>query len=125
MDGRTDGRTADRTADRSPISHLAKAGTTKIEMPSYKKQSGTKLDQYQPMVLIVIFMFICYFKQQPLAAILDSQIAYILNSSIQTNETASYKKHSGIKLDQFQPMVLEILSFLCLCYFSNGRWRPS
>ena len=26
-------------------------------------------------------------------------------------------KHSGTKLDQFQPMVLEILSFLCLFYF--------
>ena len=35
-------------------------------------------------------------------------------------KTASYKKHSGTRLDQFQPMVLEISSFSCLCYF----WYP-
>ena len=32
-------------------------------------------------------------------------------------KTASHKKHSGTKLDQFQPMALEISSFSCLCYF--------
>ena len=30
---------------------------------------------------------------------------------------ASYKKHSGTKLDQLQPTFLEISSFSCLCYF--------
>ena len=33
---------------------------------------------------------------------------------------SSLKKHSGTKLDQFQTVVLEISSFSCLCYFSNG-----
>ena len=39
------------------------------------------------------------------------------NAKLQKIKTASYKKHSGTKFDQFQPMVLEILSFSCLCYF--------
>ena len=30
---------------------------------------------------------------------------------------ASYKQRSSSKLDQFQPRILEILSFSCLCYF--------
>ena len=30
---------------------------------------------------------------------------------------APYKKHSGTKLDQFQPRVLEILLFSGSCYF--------
>ena len=34
--------------------------------------------------------------------------------------TASCNNHSGIKLDQFQSMVLEILSFHVLAIFSNG-----
>ena len=39
--------------------------------------------------------------------------------------TPSYKKDSGPKLDQYQPMVLEISSFSCLyASFSNGPWRP-
>ena len=42
------------------------------------------------------------------------------NAKLQKTKMASYKKHSGRKLDQFQPMVLEILSFLCLCYLSNS-----
>ena len=33
------------------------------------------------------------------------------------SKMASYKEHSGTKLDRFQPMDLETLSFLCLCYF--------
>ena len=28
-----------------------------------------------------------------------------------------YTRNTGIKLDQFQPMVVEISSFSCLCYF--------
>ena len=39
------------------------------------------------------------------------------NAILQKIKMASYKKHSGTKLDQFQPMVLEIMSFSCLCYF--------
>ena len=41
------------------------------------------------------------------------------------NTTDSYKKHSGTKTDQFQPIDLKILSFSCICYFSNSPWRPS
>ena len=66
---------------------------------------------------MVIFMFCAIFsngKWQP-----------SWNATSQKIKTASYKKHSGTKLDQFQPMVLEILSFLCLCYFSNSPWWPS
>ena len=36
---------------------------------------------------------------------------------LQKIKMASYKKHSCTKLDQFQPRALEILSFLCFCYF--------
>ena len=39
------------------------------------------------------------------------------NAKLQKIKTTSYKKNSGTKLDQFQQMVLEILSFSCLCYF--------
>ena len=35
-------------------------------------------------------------------------------------KNVSYKKHSDIKLPEFQPLVLEVFSFLCLFYFSNG-----
>ena len=43
------------------------------------------------------------------------------NAKMQTKiELALNKKHSGTKLDQFQPRVLDILSFSYLCYFSNG-----
>ena len=35
------------------------------------------------------------------------------NFKLQKNITTSYKKHSGTKLDQFQPMGLEILSLSC------------
>ena len=41
------------------------------------------------------------------------------------NEMASCNKHSGIKFDHFQSMVLEILSFSCSCYFSNNPKPPS
>ena len=41
------------------------------------------------------------------------------------NKTAKYKKHTGTKLDQFQPMALGILSFSCYAIFSNSPWRPS
>ena len=53
-----------------------------------------------------------------MAAILECQTA-------KNSKTASYKKHPGTKLDQFQQVVLEISSFSCLCYFSNGPWRSS
>ena len=39
------------------------------------------------------------------------------NAKLQKIITASIKKHSGTKLYQFQPMVLEISSFSSLCYF--------
>ena len=39
------------------------------------------------------------------------------NAKLQEIRKASYKKHSGTKLDRFQPMVLEIPSFSCSCYF--------
>ena len=46
-------------------------------------------------------------------------MAAILEWQNANNQNTSYKTHSGKKLDQFQPMDLEIeiLSFLCLCYF--------
>ena len=55
---------------------------------------------------IAIFMFCAFLVT---AAILESQTA--------KNIRDSYKKHSGTKLDQFQPVGVEILSFSCLCYF--------
>ena len=36
------------------------------------------------------------------------------NAKLQEIITASYQKHSGTKLDQYQVMVLEISSFSCL-----------
>ena len=44
-------------------------------------------------------------------------MAAILESQIAKKQNASYKTHSGIKLDQFQPMVLEILSFFVFMLF--------
>ena len=58
---------------------------------------------------IVIFMFCTIFS--------NSKWQPSWNPKLQKNVTASYKKHSGTKLDQFQPMGLEILSFSCLSYF--------
>ena len=40
-------------------------------------------------------------------------------------KTTSCKKQSGTKLYQFQPTVLEVLSFLCYAIFSNGSCWPS
>ena len=51
------------------------------------------------------FHVLCYFS--------NSKWQPSWNAKLQTIKTASYKKHSGTKLDQFHPMVLEILSFLC------------
>ena len=45
--------------------------------------------------------------------------------SCKKNITASYKKHSGTKLNQFQPMGLGILSYCVYAIFSNSPWRPS
>ena len=36
---------------------------------------------------------------------------------------ASYKKHSGIKLDKFQPRGLGYCRFHVYAIFSNGPWR--
>ena len=36
-----------------------------------------------------------------------------LNAKFQKIKTSSHKKHSGTNVDQFQQMVLEILSFSC------------
>ena len=48
------------------------------------------------------------------------------NANLQKIKTPSHKKHSGTKLDQYQPMVLGILSFSCLyAIFSNGPCLPS
>ena len=42
-------------------------------------------------------------------------------AKLQKIEMALYKKHSGTKLDQYQPMVLEISSFSCFyAILSNG-----
>ena len=48
------------------------------------------------------------------------------NPKLKKNITTSYKKHSGTKLDQFEPMGLEILSFFSVdAIFSNGPGQPS
>ena len=52
-------------------------------------------------------------------------IAAVLESQTAKNITDLYKKHSGQKVDQFQPIGLAIFSFSCLCYFSNSPLRPS
>ena len=86
----------------------------KIKIASYKKHSGTKLDQYQPMVLEIL-SFSCLY------AILSNnpwwpfQIGNLHKFEIvpfKKIKTASYKKRSGTKFDQFQQMVLEIGIFV-------------
>ena len=53
------------------------------------------------------------------------EILNLIESVSEDFPSYSYKKHSGTKLDQFHPMVLEISSFLCLCFFGNSPWYPS
>ena len=80
-----------------------------FETTSCKNHSETNLVKIHYAV-IEILPFSCSALLLVTAAILKSQTA-------KKNITDSYKKHSGTKMDQFQPMGLKILSFLCLCYF--------
>ena len=48
-----------------------------------------------------------------------------LESQTAKNTMDSYKKHSGTKTDQFQPMGLKICHFCVYAIFSNSQWRPS
>ena len=83
----------------------------------YKKHSGTKLGQFQPKILeISSFRVYAIFSNGPWRPswIVNLHKFEIVPLKI---KTASYKKHSGTKLDQFHPIVLEILSFSCLCNF--------
>ena len=52
-----------------------------------------------------------------MVVILECQIAKI--------KMASYKKHSGTKLNQFQPMFLRYRHFHAYAIISNGPWQPS
>ena len=87
-----------------------------LETKPCKNFSDTNLVKIH-WAVIEILSFSCSALFLVTTAILESQTA--------KNITDSYKKHSGQKLDQFQPMGLEILSFSCLCYFYNSPWRPS
>ena len=40
-DGRTDGRTGGRTENQTPVSHLAKAGATKIALKSLFEKTSS------------------------------------------------------------------------------------
>ena len=81
-----------------------------FESTSCKNHSDTNLVKIH-YAAIEILSFSCSVLFFVTAAILKSQTA--------KNTTDSYKKHSGTKTDQFQPMGLKIhaLSFSCLCYF--------
>ena len=96
-------------------SHLGMPNRKKIQTASYKKHSGTKLDQFHPMVLeISLVLCLCYFSNSlwhP-SLIVNLQKFDIFLLQI---KTASYKKNSGTNVDQFQPMILQILSFLSVC----------
>ena len=79
-----------------------------FETTPCKNHSDTNLVKIHTAVIeILSFSYSALFLVT--AAILESQTA--------KNITDSYKKNSGQKLDQFQLMGLEILSFSCLCYF--------
>ena len=49
----------------------------------------------------------------------DSILTFSSKTAELKIKMASVKKHSGTKLDQFQPMVLEISSFSIYAIFSN------
>ena len=82
-----------------------------FEITPCKNHSDTNLVKIHYGV-IEILSFSCCALFLGTAAILEFQ-----NAKKKKYITDSYKKHSGTKMDQFQLMGLEILSFSYLCYF--------
>ena len=90
----------------------------KTKTASCKKHSGTKWINFNQW-----FLRYRHFGVDAIFSTSPWRPSWIVNlhkfviDPLKKIKTASHKKHSGTKLDQFHLMVLEILSFPCLCYF--------